>query len=161
MDPRQKPQRFKGSGALNRHCTRSGHGKNRSDTGTIGTPHAPVTGKSRRRSAPFLGCPPSSLPALLASDEGGFAAIQTACPARASSLRAPGTASMPVRMCTKGSSGHGWKRVQVGRRVFHCPGMAGYRKTVAARGATLTQVARGSCWGITPDRFSPPEAGGW
>ena len=89
MDPRQKPQRFKGSGALNCHCTRSGHGKNRSDNGSIGTPHAPVTGKSCRKSAPFLGCPPSSLPAWLASDEGGFATHQTA--GRAPEVHRPAT----------------------------------------------------------------------
>jgi hypothetical protein len=42
--------------------TRSGHGQNRSEGGSIGTHHAPVTPKSSRKPAPFPEWLPSSLP---------------------------------------------------------------------------------------------------
>lgn len=149
MDPRQKPQRFEGSGALNRHCARSGHGENRSGNGSIGTHHAPVTVKSRPEPAPFPACPPSSLPALPGSDEGAslrsrqLAGLAPAhCLATGSSralaarirlARSPqacngqrlwtsGTASMPIRRLQE-PNGHGWRYAQIKQRALHCPGV--------------------------------------
>ncbi len=62
-----------GRTALRCHCTRSGHGENRTDAGSIGTRHLPVTEKTGPIAAPFLALLSSSLPRFAASDEDCFA----------------------------------------------------------------------------------------